>query len=183
MSETKKISIEQFNTKPSKKETKVIERKQPSKRKITTSAKWNFTEEDLLYDRQLSYIEQLQHSNIQDESQCNMIMNLLKQKLNSYLSQDKKKDRFSKEEFVEIEEVIRLLFECNNICYYCRNPVEILYENVREPRQWSLERISNDIGHNKGNLVIACLHCNVNRKTMNQERFVFTKQLNIVKTG
>ena len=183
MSETKKISIEQFNTKPSKNEKKLIESKQPSKRKITTTAKWNFSKEDLSYDRQLSYIEQLLDNNIQDESQCNMIMILLKQKLNSYLTQDKKKNRFSTEDFVEIEEVIRLLFECNNICYYCKKPVEILYENVREPRQWSLERISNDIGHNKGNLEIACLHCNVNRKTMNQERFVFTKQLNIVKTG
>lgn len=183
MSETKKLSIERFNTKPSKKENKVIEQKQPSKRRITTTAKWNFSEEDLSYDRQLSYIEQLQGGNIQDERQCNMIISLLKQKLNSYLSQDKKKDRFSTEEFVKIEEVIRLLFECNNVCYYCKKPVEILYENVREPRQWSLERISNNIGHNKGNLEIACLHCNVNRKTMNQERFVFTKQLNIVKTG
>lgn len=183
MSETKKISIEQFITNPVKKENKVIERKQPSKRKITNTTKWNFTEEDLSYEKQLSYIEQLQNNNIQDETQCNMIISLLKQKLNSYLSQDKKKNRFSMEEFVEIEEVIRLLFVCNNICYYCRKPVDILYENVREPRQWSLERISNDIGHNKGNLEIACLHCNVNRKTMNQERFVFTKQLNIVKTG
>jgi hypothetical protein len=183
MSETKKISIDQFNTKPSKKETKVIERKQPSKRRITTTAKWNFSEEDLSYDMQMSYIEQLKNDNIQNESQCNMIISLLKQKLNSYLSQDKKKNRLSIDEFVEIDEVIRLLYDCNNVCYYCKKPVEILYENVREPSQWSLERISNDIGHNKGNLVIACLHCNINRKTMNQERFVFTKQLNIVKTG
>ena len=61
MAETKKISIEQFNEKPSKKETKVIERKQPSKRRITTTAKWNFSDEDLSYDMQMSYIEQLKN--------------------------------------------------------------------------------------------------------------------------
>lgn len=183
MSETKKISIVEFNTKPSNKDHKVIERKQPSKRKITASTKWDFSNEDLSYDKQLSYIGQLHSKNIRDTNQCSMITSLLKQKIQGYLSQDKRKNRFSTNDFVEIEEVIRLLFECNNVCYYCRKPVEILYENVREPRQWSLERISNEIGHNKGNLEIACLHCNINRKTMNQERFVFTKQLNIIKTG
>jgi hypothetical protein len=61
--------------------------------------------------------------------------------------------------------------------------MKILYEHVREPKQWSLERIDNDYGHNKNNVEIACLSCNLRRKTMYHERFIFTKQLNIVKNG
>ena len=33
----------------------------------------------------------------------------------------------------------------------------ILYENVREPKQWSVDRINNDLGHNIDNFVLACL--------------------------
>jgi hypothetical protein len=52
---------------------------------------------------------------------------------------------------------------------------------VREPQQWTLERMDNDFGHNEGNVVIACLSCNLRRRTMHYERYLFTKQLNIVK--
>jgi hypothetical protein len=44
-----------------------------------------------------------------------------------------------------------------------------------------VERIDNSIGHNRTNIVIACLDCNLHRRTMYYERYVFTKQLNIVK--
>ena len=40
-------------------------------------------------------------------------------------------------------------------CIYCSEEVFILYERVRETKQWTLDRINNDIGHNSGNLVIA----------------------------
>ena len=61
------------------------------------------------------------------------------------------------------------------------NNVKILYKLVRESSQWSIERINNEFGHNKDNVTIACLDCNLKRKTMYHERFKFTKQLNIVK--
>ena len=48
-------------------------------------------------------------------------------------------------------------------------------------KQWSLDRIDNNIGHNVGNLVIACLECNLKRRRRTDEKFLFTKQLNIVK--
>ena len=66
MSETKKILFDHIVTKPSVQESKVIKHKQPSKRKITTTEKWNFSDEELSYDRQLSYIEQLYTNKIQD---------------------------------------------------------------------------------------------------------------------
>jgi len=59
--------------------------------------------------------------------------------------------------------------------------VSVLYEIVREPMQWTLERINNDFGHNYGNVEIACLNCNLHRRTMYHERYLFTKELNIIK--
>ena len=61
------------------------------------------------------------------------------------------------------------------------NYIYILYEHVREMKQWSLDRINNDIGHNNGNLVIACLECNLKRRRTNKDAFMFTKNMVIIK--
>jgi hypothetical protein len=68
-------------------------------------------------------------------------------------------------------------------CCYCSSEVYILYERVREMKQWSLDRINNDIGHNIGNLVIACLECNLKRRRTNKDKFMFTKNMVIIKEG
>jgi len=57
-----------------------------------------------------------------------------------------------------------------------------MYENVREEKQWTLDRIKNDIGHNNDNVVICCLKCNLKRGTINDKKFKFTKQMRIIKT-
>jgi len=57
----------------------------------------------------------------------------------------------------------------------------ILYEIVRESLQWTLDRIDNAVGHNKNNVLIACLHCNLKRRKQSKDAFLFTKQLQIVK--
>ena len=93
----------------------------------------------------------------------------------------RKKTLYDSEKFITFPKVIELLHSCQNTCYYCRKPVFILYEFVRDNKQWSVERRDNSYGHNHDNVEIACLHCNVCRKTMNEERFLFTKQLNIIK--
>ena len=68
-------------------------------------------------------------------------------------------------------------------CFYCQKLVYVLYDNVREPRQWTLERIDNKFGHNMDNVVISCLSCNLKRRCIYHERFLFTKQLNIIKNS
>jgi len=47
--------------------------------------------------------------------------------------------------------------------------------------QWTLDRIDNDMGHNNNNTVISCLGCNLQRRTTNQDKFLFTKQLKLKK--
>ena len=109
------------------------------------------------------------------------ILKQIQSKINGYKNQDKKKKIFSTDKFVDIDFILNLLKENEFKCYYCKNNVKILYKLVRESTQWSIERINNEFGHNKDNVTIACLDCNLKRKTMYHERFKFTKQLNIVK--
>jgi hypothetical protein len=102
-------------------------------------------------------------------------------KINSYKGQDVKKGLFLETDFVNYEYVLNLLIEKQLKCFYCLEDVLLLYNYVRENKQWTLERIDNKIGHNRGNVEIACLLCNLRRRTMYHERYVFTKQLCVVK--
>ena len=55
-----------------------------------------------------------------------------------------------------------------------------MYENVREPKQWTLERLNNNFGHNCDNVVIACLNCNLKRRCIDSERYIKTKEMSKV---
>lgn len=160
--------------------SKVIITKKESKKRVITKT-WNITEEELHPDAQLMYIRQLVDDMNVDTNPCQVILKHITQKIAGYKSQDIKKELYEEEKLVDIPYVLKTLENAENICYYCKESVKVLYENVREPLQWSLDRIDNSIGHNKENVVIACLQCNVGRKTMHQGRYEFTKQLVITK--
>jgi len=116
--------------------------------------------------------------------ECGWMLQEINRKINGYKCQDIDKSLYDLERFVDTEYVVQLLIQSNLQCYYCKEDMHVLYAEVRNPKQWSLERIDNSLGHNKHNVEIACLQCNLRRKTMYHERFLFTKQLgNIVKTG
>jgi hypothetical protein len=116
-----------------------------------------------------------------EETNTSLIHQQIQQKLSGYRQQDLKKKHLVPEKFVDLEFTIQLLKDANNQCFYCKQVVQVLYEKVREPQQWSLDRIDNNCGHNKDNVLLACLDCNLKRKTMYHERYAFTKQLNISK--
>jgi hypothetical protein len=159
------------------------EPKLPRKRVITTRNEWTFTEDELYPDVQVEYVKQIYSNNtlFENKEKYQIILQQLKTKLAGYRSQDVIKKKYSAENFINIDLLLQLLVECNCCCFYCKSITLVLYENVREPMQWSLERIDNSIGHNKDNVVIACLNCNLRRRTMHQERYLFTKQLVLVK--
>lgn len=56
-----------------------------------------------------------------------------------------------------------------------------MYENKREMQQWTLDRLDNSIGHEKNNVVICCLKCNLERRCINDDKFLFTKQFKLIK--
>ena len=155
-----------------------------AKRVITTKKKWMFSNSELFLDKQFEYIENIYKNDISKENQhtCNIILKQIYQKVYGYKIQDQHKGLFDIAKFVDVACVIEKMMDCENRCFYCKNQVHVLYEYVREPRQWTLERIDNDFGHNKDNTVIACLSCNLHRRTMYHERYAFTKQMVITKT-
>ena len=167
---------------------KTIVPKQRVKLVITKSSSWNFTEIDLQPEKQLEYIFDSHHDasgvcNELPSSVSSIVKKKILQKICSYRTQDVIKKKYNSEKFITYNETIHKLRECNLKCFYCDKVVYILYENVREPIQWSLERIDNQYGHNNDNTEIACLNCNLNRKTMYHERYRMTKKLVIIRTG
>lgn len=100
-------------------------------------------------------------------------------KIESYKHQDRLKNRTT-EEYVTKEDVIQMLKECP-VCYYCEKELLVIYKLKREPMQWTLDRVNNELAHEKTNVVLSCLKCNLERRCKNKDKFFFTKQLKISK--
>ncbi len=110
----------------------------------------------------------------------NTTKNELHKKINSYKQQDIKKDK-NLDGLISYEELLEKLVVSKLKCYYCRKDVLLLYENNREQKQWTLDRLDNSLGHTKDNVVVCCLKCNLERRCLNDEKFLFTKQMRIIK--
>jgi len=106
----------------------------------------------------------------------------LNKKIQGYKAQDMKKDMYDGNALITFIDTLEKLIASKLRCYYCKREVVILYKNVREPMQWTLDRIDNNQGHSKVNTVIACLKCNLQRRVTDMEKFTFTKHLKITKT-
>ena len=107
----------------------------------------------------------------------------LERKIKSYRAQDIKKNKLNEEKLIKMDECIDKLVLSKMKCYYCNENMLLVYENVREGKQWTLDRIDNSIGHITENVVISCLDCNLKRRTMNDEKFKFSKQMKIIKNN
>jgi hypothetical protein len=105
----------------------------------------------------------------------------LKRKLNSYKTQDIKKEKYDEELFIKYNSLVEKLVLSKLKCYYCNTNMKLFYNKKREPTQWTLERINNKEGHTKFNTVCACLKCNLERRTKNSKKFLFTKKMNLIK--
>jgi len=116
-----------------------------------------------------------------DPEMCQEFRRQVSAKISGYKSQDTKKGLYDESLFVKFEDVVKLMADRKMTCFYCRKQALLFYEYVRDNCQWTLDRIDNERGHNNGNLEIACLNCNLRRRTMYHERYVFTKQMSVVK--
>jgi hypothetical protein len=160
----------------------IIDNKEIKKRKVTE--KWNF---DTLAINQFESLcslvlepEENSNKNISNVFRTE-IRRQIHYKLHSYRSQDVKKSLLDESQFVNYEYVIELLREKQLKCFYCKETVLLMYDAVRDSKQWTLDRMDNSMGHNRGNVEIACLICNLRRRTMYHERYVFTKQVGNIK--
>ena len=117
-------------------------------------------------------------------SDARLVHQQIQSKRSGYRSQDQLKHLFDPEKFVTFADILSLLNQSTLICYYCKDPVLVLYDYVRDMRQWTLERLDNHFGHNRDNVVLACLKCNLRRRTMHSERYVKTQEMKrVVKLG
>ena len=168
--------------------TKNIRYEKEIKMRVETKT-WGLNDDELSHKMQNDYLKDifLKNDNINDSTSDNkyilQLINHIKTKIGGYKHQDIIKKKLNVEKFVIFEEVIRLLHDSELTCHYCNENIYILYERVREMKQWSLDRINNDIGHNNGNLVVACLECNLKRRRTNKDAFMFTKNLVITREG
>ena len=110
----------------------------------------------------------------------NIIKSNVMKKRSSYRTQDVNKDRL-KDDFITYDEIIEKLVISKLKCSYCKENVLILYENKRDYKQWTLDRIDNSIGHSNVNTVISCLKCNLQKRKRDDDKFRFTKQMNLIK--
>ena len=143
------------------------------------SQKWKLPEE--VYERkfQLDLLDKIHI--LEDDHNIKLMKHQLERKLSNYKQQDIIKHIYDSTNIINLEETLQKLIESNLLCYYCNKEILILYEIVRENYQWTLDRIDNSLGHNKNNVLISCLQCNLKRRKQGKDAFLFTKQLQIVK--
>ena len=167
----------------------------PRQRVITKTKRWqaNVLENaDLNIEKQYELLQEIRDnyqksSSIQTTSHNTISSSAaflyaeIRKKLHSYRHQDILKGKYDVREFIDPVYTIEKLLDSNLMCFYCKKCIYIWYMNAREPRQWTVERISNEIGHNRNNIEISCLSCNLSRRLMYHEKYRFTKQLVITK--
>ena len=166
----------------SKDETKTVI-KEHIKRQITTTKRWIYSQDDIATHHQQTHLTE----------RTPFLLQQIKNKIHSYRGQDiekgfvdRDKDKCLENEFlpktqrdpvIDLSGVLQKLEDSQLHCFYCKETVMILYDNVREPKQWTLERLDNKIGHTYTNVVIACLSCNLRRRTMKFEKYIMTKEI------
>lgn len=149
-------------------------------KKRIVSESWDFTLEP---DNQLTMLNQLSSNNMSsvNREKSKIMLQQIKQKIQSYKQQDVIKNMWDEANFVDIGHVINKMIDMKLLCYYCKQQMCVLYDVSRDMKQWTIDRIDNDKGHNNDNYHLACLECNLKRRRQSDAKFLFTKQLKIVK--
>jgi len=151
------------------------------KKRIVTE-KWKFDKENMDYSNQMQMIIDISNNHYNYTNDVSKIaIQEINKKISGYKQQDKLKKMLDENYFLTFMSVINKMIECELKCRYCKLEMNVLYDISREMKQWSVDRIDNDMGHNIDNFHLACLECNLKRRRRTDEKFLFTKQLNIVK--
>jgi hypothetical protein len=153
----------------------------PKKHQRSRTLKWTIDDAFFNYDKQMEVLRRL----IADDTtleERKFFIKEMRVKIDGYARQDKENGMIDElSAIISLDATIELLLIGKLKCTYCRECCQLIYKDVMAPRQWTLDRVDNDQGHNGGNVVLACLACNLQRRTMDAERFKFGKQLRVVK--
>ena len=164
---------------------KLTQEKKGDKKRIEIE-KLNLQVEYFTFEKQFEIINNISKqlnnlNNEEDKTASKILTKQIEKKIASYKQQDIDKKLLNNEKIINLKCIIDKLIETEIKCYYCKSEMYVLYENVREPKQWSVDRINNNLGHNIDNFVLACLDCNLKRRCRSADKFLFTKQLNIIR--
>lgn len=154
-----------------------VKRKERNSRVITKENKWKY--DNINNEEELKILNEL-NEDVRNEN-TEILRSEIKKKLSGYKNQDMLKKKFNKDKFINVEEVVKKLLECKNVCLYCKENAKMFYRYVRDIQQWSLDRIDNNYGHNRDNVEIACLKCNLRRKTIAPDKYILTQEITKIK--
>ena len=149
------------------------------------SKKWDLEDEYYTYNKQLEIVNLLY---LEEESidKTNKIFlffqKQIEKKIKGYQNQDEYKKIYDDKWFVDLNYVIEKMVICKLNCYYCGDCCKLIFKEVLCKKQWTLDRIDNDYGHNRENVVICCLDCNLKRGSIDSNRYKMGKQLKINKS-
>ncbi len=145
----------------------------------------HINEEEIPHKVQLMLINKLfMEVNFLNESEIsfkNLCVREIDKKIQGYKQQDVKRKLDEKTLLITSEEIIEKLVISKLKCFYCKHDIFVLYKNVRDQEQWTLDRKDNEEGHSNENTLISCLKCNLQRRVMDVDKFTFTKHLKITK--
>jgi hypothetical protein len=156
-------------------------KKNKVKKRVATE-KWTFVVDDYVYKNQLETIKKLKDNsyNYIDEK-SKIVLQEINKKIYGYRQQDVIKKLLNDDKFINLPSIIEKMVDCELKCYYCCGEMNVLYDISRESKQWTVDRINNNLGHNVDNFYIACLECNLKRRCRSDDKFLFTKQMKLVK--
>lgn len=158
---------------------KLTQEKKIDKKRVEIE-KLNLPEEYFIFEKQLEMLKNVLNTE-DNKNNSKIMLKQIERKIYSYKQQDIDKKLFNNEKFINTKYIIEKLIETEVKCYYCKCEMYILYKNVRDSKQWSVDRVNNELGHDNDNIVLACLDCNLKRRRKSADKFLFTKQLNIIK--
>jgi len=165
--------------------TAVIERKIHPKRTKVIPDEFYTTDQSLTLDILKAYMADqsigIGHTHVNKailstDEVLSIILREIDGKRKAYIYQDKHHNIYDPRFTVTTNQVVELLVQAEFVCHYCREICQVTYKEAMCRRQWTLDRIDNNYGHNDTNVVIACLDCNLKRGTMDAERFRMGKQ-------
>ena len=178
------FNVNKKTNKPPIKEDKKIDVKEDKKkdRKRVEAENWTFSSDIYEHSNQMKIIRDIQNNKYNHIDEVSKIaLQQVNRKIYGYKQQDMIKKLFDERNFIHIMSIIDKMLECELKCYYCKIEMNVLYDIAREMKQWTVDRIDNDLGHNLDNYYLACLECNLKRRRRSDDKFLFTKQLKLVK--
>jgi len=90
---------------------------------------------------------------------------------------DKKHNRYDPVKFIDTDFLKGLVEDSDKKCVYCKCDMQFLERNKT---LCTIERLDNELGHNKDNVTLACFGCNTERQNCHTfEEFIAIKQLQI----